>query len=506
VRTLVVLVLWACGAQAEPEFRVTVDRSFAAEPLTGRLVVYLVREGSGIEAEPAGGPFFEDPQPMLGVDVSSWDGSSAIAVGAVGAGAARFPAGSLPAGRYRAQAVLDRRRGSSAWRDEPGNLWSAPVTVDVAEDGGAAIAAIHLDRVVAPGKPPAAPRVSYYDIESPLLTGARGSRTVISVGVVEPIGFDPDRRYPVVYEVPGFGGTHAGAARRAEWLAQAEPDSPVGRLARGAYWVVLNPEGPNGHHLFRDSPSNGPVGAALVGEVVPRIDDLLPTAPRAAARLLRGHSSGGWSTVHLALTYPETFGGAWSSAPDPLDFRAFQDVNIYTDANMYLRDDGSPRPSYTEPDGTVAMTIAQENAMETVLGPENTSGQQWDSWQAALGPAGDDGAPAALYDEAGGGIDRATAEAYRAADPAERARRDPATTARLARQRLRIIVGDADEYDLDRGVRLFAETLEAFEFRDEFGWHEVVSGATHGSVLRSPAAERLHRDMAEHLERERLLP
>ncbi len=36
-----------------------------------------------------------------------------------------------------------------------------------------------------------------------------------------------------------------------------------------------------------------------------------------------GHSSGGWSSLWLQIEHPEVFGGVWSLAPDPVDFRDF---------------------------------------------------------------------------------------------------------------------------------------------------------------------------------------
>ncbi|MEM8757316.1 MAG: alpha/beta hydrolase-fold protein [Planctomycetota bacterium] len=502
---LVVLLtsLGATGVAAQPVFEVARDGSLVPEAVSGRLVVYLVREGSSIDAEPANGPFFSDPQPMLGVSVDRWLAGEVVAVGP---GADRFPADDLQPGVYRAQAVLDRSRLRSSWREEPGNLYSSVVRFTFADNDSDRVVRLDLERVTTLRSPPRAERVRFHTFESRLLTDARRLGSVINVGVIEPIGFDPDRRYPVVYEVPGFGGTHLSAARRAQRLAQADPGSGLGVLARNAFWVVLDPEGPNGHHLFYDSPCNGPVGSALVHEIVPPIDLLYPTITEPGARLLRGHSSGGWSVVHLAMAYPDAFGGAWSSAPDPLGFTAFQAVDIYSDASMYTGADGDPVPSYTTPDGMVRMTIADENAMESVMGPANTSGQQWDSWQAVFGPCDESGRPARLFDEATGAIDRGVAELYRRADPAERVRRDPAEAGRLARQRVRIIVGDADEFDLDRAVGRFAGALEPLRFGGEHGWIETVAGETHGSILDSPAAERLRMDMVDHLGRSGHLP
>jgi hypothetical protein len=475
--------------------------------LSGRLVVYLIREGSAVQGEPADGPFFEDPQPMLGVDVQGWSGEGYVPLGAAGgAGVDRFPDAELPPGRYRVQAVLDRTRLDSRWQREPGNLSSSFVGSFELREGEAPVVAVHLDTVVQERADPRGTRAVFRRFESRLLSEARGERTFVDVGVVPPLDQREGHRYPVIYEIPGFGGDHRGAARRAAMLAEAPAGSPLGLIARHAYWVVLNPEGPNGHHLFMDSPANGPVGRALVQEVIPQLELIESMASEPAARLLRGHSSGGFTVVHLALAYPEVFGGAWSSAPDPLDFRAFQDVNIYEERDMFRRLTGEPRPSYTERDGTVAMTIAQENAMERVLGPLNTSGQQWDSWQAALGPVDEQGRPARLFDETTGRIDAGVAAAYRRADPAERVRRDPAGLGKLARDRLRIIVGDADEYDLDRGVELFAQTLGGFAFEGEGGWYAVVRGATHGSVLASEAGQRLMEDMAEHLDEHGFVP
>lgn len=489
-------LLLAGIAHAEPTFLVSIADGLVDHPVSGRLVVYVVDESSAINEPPSAAPFFSDPQPVLGVDTQAWRPGETVVVGE---GAERFPASGIEPGRYRAQAVLDRHRLNSRWDREAGNFYSGIVRFTLAEGESPEIA-LRLDEIVEEPGLPRAEGVEYRALQSKLLSDARGEAVTINAGVIAPIGYDPQQRYPVVYEVPGFGGDHTMAASRARELSRSRPTSPMGRLARSAFWIVLDPDGPNGHHLFLDSRANGPAGRALVEEVVPTIDQFYPTIAEPAARMLRGHSSGGWTVVHLALAYPETFGGGWSSAPDPLDFRAFQTVNIYEDDNMYADADGEPKPSYTDASGIVRMTIAEENAMETVLGPLNTSAQQWDSWQAAFGPVDEADRPARLYDERTGAIDRGVAERYRRADLAERVRRDPARVGRVARDRLRIIVGDADEFELDRGVELFVETLGGFGFEGEAGWYAVVPGATHGSVLESEAARLLMDDLADHAE------
>ncbi|MEO1717595.1 MAG: alpha/beta hydrolase-fold protein [Planctomycetota bacterium] len=486
----------ALGASAQPVFWVTHDQD--GFPISGRLIFYFVDETSEIDAPPSAAPFFRDPQPMTGADVERWGAGDAFLIDSF---EHTFPVDGIPPGSYRVQAVLDRNRLSGDWSREPGNLFSGITRVSFAA-GESPEVMIRLDQVVGNEIPRPYGRVEFRRIESRLLTDARlasGDRVFVDVGVIPPIDAEPGKRYPVVYQVPGFGGTHEGAVRRAFELSAAPADSPMGRLARSAYWVVLNPDGPNGHHKFVDSRANGPVGQALVEEIVPAIDSFYPTIAEPGARLLRGHSSGGWSVIHLALTYPETFGGAWSSAPDPLDFRAFQAVNIYDDANMYTDGEGDPWPSYTDGSGVVRMTIADENAMESVMGPGNTSGQQWDSWQAAFGSVDDLGNPAPLYDEQTGAIDKQMAERFRRNDLAGRVRRDRAEVGRLTRDRVRVIVGDADEYDLDEGVRLFVESVEGFGFgpQEDGGWYAIVPGATHGSVLRSEAARNLLADLAD---------
>src|SRR6185295_1412012 len=96
---------------------------------------------------------------------------------------------------------------------------------------------------------------------------------------------------------------------------------------------------------------------------IPALEAKYPLIADAHARLLRGHSSGGWSTLWLALTYPEIFGATWSTSPDPVDFRRLQLPDIYAGPNMYSGVDGKDLPSYRGA-GQERMTIRQENLME----------------------------------------------------------------------------------------------------------------------------------------------
>lgn len=504
-----VVMAWAASCPAvDVEFRMAIPPGVADGPLSGRVVVYMVREGASIggRQQPADGPFFEDPQPMYSVEVSGAGGGSQITIKAGQRGVAGFPVplAELPEGRYRVQAVLDARRENSSWRREAGNLFSEVRTVELA---AGAVVELPLATRVEEARPRAATDVEYVEVESRLLSAFRGERVVLRAGVLRPESYLPSRRYPAIYEVPGFGGDHTGIAMHA-MARRAVPRDPLSsRLDRAIFRIVLDPEGPNGHHLFADSASNGPVGRALVEELIPELTRRFNLIDAPEARLLRGHSSGGWSVLWLATQYPEVFGAAWASSPDPVDFRRFQLVDVYAAGSMYERATAAggleETPSYTDARGESRMTIREENRMEEVLGPGNTSGQQWDSWLAAFCPKGTRGEPGALFDPETGEIDAAVAEAMRAYDLGARLRADPARYGPIFRDRIRLVVGDMDNYALDEAVGLLRADLERLGFLGDgaahAGYVRIVPGSDHGTIFGSAEIGAFGSEILEHM-------
>lgn len=480
----------AAFAAHDLQFRVRLDAGARDTSATGRLVVLLMRDGSRVaRREPADGPFFEDPQPLYGVDATIRPGESAL----VGAGAASFPVpiGELPPGKYRAQARFDLARRDSAWRREDGNVYSKPVAFEVP---AASTVDLVLDQVVHPKPPRAVDGVAWFEVRSELLSKFRGHDVVLRAGVAYPASFDPKRKYAAIYEVPGFGGNHRAANARRSKDGDA---SAKAVLARETFEITLDPEGPNGHTLFADSDNNGPCGAALVRELIPALEKEYPLIAEPSARMLQGHSSGGWSTLWLALNHPDVFGATWSSAPDPVDFRRFQRVDLYGDENFYAKD-GAEVASYRD-DGVVRMTTRQENGGEEVVGPDNTSAQQWDSWFAAFGPRNERGNPAALYDVATGKIDRRVAESYRRYDVGALLRAEPARYAPILRSNVRLVCGGEDSFYLNEAVELLARDLAQIEGAGGPGYVAIVPGLDHGSIYGSAEMKRRPEEMLEHL-------
>lgn len=502
-----------------------------AEPLdpagaVGRLVVYVVREGSGIDGRtpPAAGPFFSSPQPMFGVDVRGWDeGRKVVIDSACGAACFPGPGVALEPGEYRVQAVLDRKRESSSWSAEEGNLYSTPSRFTVAS-GQPLVVPIELGREIPKAPAPRREGLRVFEMVSPRLTAFHGREVVMRAGVVEPVDFDPGRSYAAIYEIPGFGGTHRGAAREARRRAELNPGSAEYELARSTYLIVLDPESGNGHHLFCDSLVNGPRAAALVEELIPALGAELSLIDDAGARIVTGHSSGGWSSLWLALQHDDVFGACWSSSPDPVDFRAFQRVNIYEDACFYTAVEGGEEHASFTSDGSATMTIRQENLSEEVIGPGNSSGQQWDSWFAAFGPRGTDGEPAPLFDPVTGMIDHGLAARYRTHDISSMVRTSPRAVLPTFRNNIRLVVGSEDSFDLDRAVVLLREEIEKATAAAERaslgppagsphgapphgvagdgpakGYIEIIDGADHGSVFGSDRMRAWPREMLEHL-------
>lgn len=496
------------GASAQVSFRVTV-----AEPLnfpvelddSGRLVVSLISAASERlfeRAEPADAPFFSDPQPMFSMplaDITTIEGRELAEF------EASFPCDlkNLPAGTYKAQAVFDRVRRNSSWRKEAFNGYSE--VVEFTYDGpgtGPLVVPIVISQVKELENTPMMEGVEWagYKVE---YDGENGRfRDWMRAKVILPKDHVAAKRYPAVYVIPGFGGDHDSANFYKRMLDAGRMGEGWQTLHENAFIVVLDPESGNGHHLFANSANNGAVTDAFVHEYIPIIESRFGMIPEAGARVVTGHSSGGWASLWLGLERPDTFGAVFASGPDPVDFRYFQQVNIYEDESMYADALGRERASSTR-DGEVTMTIREENLMEEVLGPRNTSGQQWDSWLAVFGPKGADGNPAALYDPETGTLDHAVAEQFKKYDIVEKVRTNPETYGPVFAERVRLIVGEEDTYDLDLAVASLLDNLKRLGYDvnadDKPGYITIVPGADHGGVTRTEAGRAFAGEMVEYL-------
>lgn len=505
----------ACAVHAGDRVVVRVpdplSEALANGPSAGRIIVFLKSTRCREEGEPADAPFFSDPQPICSRAVAGVRVGSEIEMTGDGVSAWPGPVDSLD-GPFLAQAVFKRSRDEAGVR-AAGNMIGPPVEVMLRRDADDAVE-LDLGAAVPAPETTNTQQIAWIDEPSPMLTRALGRVVRHRAAVVFPPGYHDvnhaRRVWPTVYVIPGFGG-RMGAAReiaRLLWTPESERTIPQ------AVHVVLDPEGAFGHHGFADSIMNGPRGAALVRELIPLLEERYRLVRTPEARLLTGHSSGGWSSLWLQLTNPDFFGGCWSSAPDPVDFSAFQLNDLYRDENLFTNADGSERGSFRRPVGPmekVLMTVREEIAMERAIDPSGASGQQWDAWQAMFSPPDATGSmPRRLADPQTGAIDRVLVRDFWSPYDISRvvekrwSKLDP-----LLRTKVRVLVGDRDNFYLERAVRKLAakiETLRAATGAKADGAQpdrpciEILPGATHDTAA-VISRGRFALEMRAHLKR-----
>jgi S-formylglutathione hydrolase FrmB len=464
------------------EFRVTFDPAVSREPFTGRVFVLLSRRNPG--QEPPRGVNWFNPDPMFARDVKGWKPGEPLAFGA-DALAYPAPPAKTPAGTYYATAVMDFGRGISFSASE-GNGFSAPVRLDLDPAKGGTVA-LSIDKVYHERPFPETDRVKLVDIPSKLLTEFHGRPVRLRAAVVLPESFaaNPDRRYPVVYEIPGFGGNHLGALRR-------RGNGNVGGV--DMLWVVLDPLCPTGHHVFADSDNNGPCGKALTEELIPEIEKRFRGLGTPADRFVTGHSSGGWSSLWLQVTYPDFFGGVWSTAPDPVTTQAFQLIDLTKPGgNMFADEQGKPRP-LARRDGKPVLFCKPFSDMEEVMG----HGGQLASFEAVFSPRGSDGRPRRLWDRATGAVDPEVARAWERYDIRRILERDWKTLGPKLAGKLHVYMGGEDTFYLEGATKLLQESLARLGSDAKV---EIVPGKDHGTLMDRPMRERIAREMAEQARR-----
>jgi pimeloyl-ACP methyl ester carboxylesterase len=232
------------------------------------------------------------------------------------------------------------------------------------------------------------------------------------------------------------------------------------------------------------------VGRALIEEFVPELDRQYRTIPQSTARFLTGHSSGGWSTLWLQVTYPDTFGGTWSTAPDPVDFRDFQRIDLYRSGeNMYRDREGNRRPLARH--GTEVMLWYDDfDRMEETLG----DGGQLHSFEAVFSPKGVDGRPRRVWDRKTGIVDTAAAELWKAYDIRLILESRWAELGPKLAGKLHVIMGEEDTFYLEGATKLLQDSQKHLGSDAVI---ELVPGKDHSNLLSPELRQRIRGEMVE---------
>jgi hypothetical protein len=535
-------------------FEISFGPSTRREPITGRVFVLIAKE--------------KDREPRLqspiyfGTDVERWKPGDLISIDDAMRG---FPVKNLrdlPSGDYFVQALANvytefhRSDGHTIWahmdqwegqrlRTSPGNLVSEakPVRLD---PGSSQTIRLELVRALPPVKiPPDTQWVKRIKIQSKLLSQFWGHPMYFGATVLLPKGYEqhPTVRYPVIYlqghftlqaplnfapDLEGGRGCKPIEIRQPMRINVQDPmedcddtgpelTMPESRAEFYQAWdsdhfprfIIVTFQHPTPYYddsYAVNSVNTGPYGDAVMKELIPYVESNFRIISKPYARVLTGASTGGWEALALQIYHPDFFGGSWAVAPDPVDFRRYEQVNIYEDENAFSvpgsRYQGIDVPRYSErsPSGDEPLlSVRVDSWHSAVLGSKNRSTSDLDNWEAVYGPIGDDGYPRPLWDKLTGKIDHSVAEYMKSHGYDLRAYLE-ANWAVIGPQltgKLHVICGDMDDYYLNLSAYLLQDFLEgtnhpyyggSFDFGRPMKGHGWLP-ATTAELIRTMAKE-----------------
>jgi S-formylglutathione hydrolase FrmB len=472
-------------AAADWSFEVGFDGSVRAEPYSGRVYLFF----SAGNREPRMGPSWFFPEPFASKDVTNLAPGETVSLSAGDDDLLFYPEKPEefdPAG-YQIQAVMrfnswDREVGRGA-----GNGYSPADRVP--EEGRLAEGfVLSVNRLVPPPEFVETESVKLCAVESQLLSEFHGRKVTLKAAVLLPPEYraEPDRRFPALFIIPGFGGTHHDHRIYARLYSSpdAEESTPLIR-------VLLDPACREGHHVFADSAVNGPWGTALVKEFLPDFEARFRTVADREGRFLTGHSSGGWSSLWVMITHPDTFAATWSTAPDPVTFRDFQQIDLYAaNENMYRNRSGQLRP-LSRIHNDVQLWYREFDHMETVLG----HGGQLRSFEAVFGPRQADGGPRSAWDRKSGAIDPIVVEHWKQYDIVHKLESEWDALGPKLSGRLHVHMGEEDTFYLEGATRILQASMNELGEPDAVTMHP---GRDHFDLLTPDLKRRMHGELRSH--------
>lgn len=121
---------------------------------------------------------------------------------------------------------------------------------------------------------------------------------------------EPERRYPVVYFLHGYG---VGAQVYVNLLGlPGAADEAIASGAREMIAVIPDANTLYNGSMYSSSPTNGDWEGYIARDLVAYIDEHYRTVADRGSRGLSGHSMGGYGTLRVGMKHPEVFGALYA--------------------------------------------------------------------------------------------------------------------------------------------------------------------------------------------------
>ena len=487
-------------AQSKPASKLRFEISFSdslseGKALDGHIILGISTDENReprfqlLEEEASSAQFF-------GLDVDGWKPGTPATIDSTTLGYPLVSLDQLPAGDYYVQAVLNiyetfhRADGytiklapdmgeGQQWFNKPGNLLNKPVRFHLDPQSGNVVR-INLTEKIPPMEPPKDTKyIKHIRIQSRLLTAFWGRPVYLGATVLLPEGFDehPTAHYPLLVHQGHFEPDW-------EFFQEKIPDSAKGKYLEFLQYSNRFYQDWTSGHLPKmllmsiqhanpyyddsyavNSANLGPYGDAITQELIPEVEKRFRGIGQPWARALEGGSTGGWEAAASQIFYPDFYNGAYSFCPDPIDFRAYQAVNIYADRNAFWQQGPFgqvPRGEMRTATGELEAVMEPAVRREEVMGTHGRSTEQFGIWQAVFSPVGLDGYPKPIWNPSTGEIDSTVAAYWKEHyDLRYILQRDIATLGPKLVGKLHFAVGDMDTWYLNNAVHLMQDFVDS---------------------------------------------
>lgn len=352
-------------------------------------------------------------------------------------------------GKYKVQAIVRINPDSFLPGHGEGDLYSETQRIEFIKGEKQNLTFSAGTAIEAPEFITEGPIQDHY-FKSNLLTKFHNRPYNLRYSVILPENWNPTQKYPVLIYVTGFSAVHHTSTRRIQ--------QTFGEKGKQAIIVIPDANCRWGHSVFANSAVNGPWGDALTHELLPHIDKTYGGAGP-THRYITGVSSGGWTAAWAITNYPESYAQAWPIAPDPVDFRKFQEINIT---------DNQPDNLFTTTDPTNQEEPEKEIPRCLSIPEIGWTYQDMATYEHALGPGGQlqsfaavfstritpEGTPDQWYNIKNGEINIAVTNSWKPFNISHKLEQNWQKLAPKLKGKMHFAVHQRDIFHLDHAVRL----------------------------------------------------